>query len=179
MTLSLCSVSGVFAYSASVDRASQLLIDTFAPDCHKSELLDLGCGYGAIGLSLKLMYPQLNVTMSDINSRAVSYARQNAERNRLNVNVVCSDLFNDIEGCFDYIVTNPPMCVGKANIIKLISDSYEHITDGGCFIFTAYHNKGGSTLMKLCSDIFGNCETVERSGGIHIYRSIKSTGNIN
>ena len=80
-TLEFVSVSGVFAFENRIDKASRLLIETFRP--HGHTVLDMGCGYGAIGLFLKALYPQLIVTLTDINERAVLYARKNAERNNL------------------------------------------------------------------------------------------------
>jgi len=89
--LSLTSVSGVFAFENRVDKASDLLIKAFEPS--GSAVLDLGCGYGAVGLFIKALYTEQSVFLSDINERAVEYSMLNASNNGLDVKVVKSDFF--------------------------------------------------------------------------------------
>jgi SAM-dependent methyltransferase len=94
--LNLSSVSGVFAFEDRVDRASLLLIEAFEPS--GASVLDLGCGYGAVGLFIKAIFGKQSVTLSDINERAVDYARKNALKNHLEVESVKSDLYSAFEG---------------------------------------------------------------------------------
>jgi len=169
--LSLTSVSGVFAHENKVDRASELLIKTFRPSGRT--ILDLGCGYGAIGLFIKALYPDRIICLSDINERAVDYALRNASENRLDVKVVKSDLFSAFDGIlFDDIVTNPPLAAGKKLLASLIDQAYEHLNLNGALWLVAYHNKGGSTLKKIMEERFSNARDMEKSGGIRVYRSI-------
>ncbi|NLX76540.1 MAG: class I SAM-dependent methyltransferase [Clostridiaceae bacterium] len=169
-TLEFVSVSGVFAFENRIDKASRLLIETFRP--HGHTVLDMGCGYGAIGLFLKALYPQLIVTLTDINERAVLYARKNAERNNLWVKVFRGDLYESVgDSCFDDIVTNPPVTAGKKVVTRLIQEAAEHLNNGGAFWLVAFHNKGGSTYRKIMEDTFGKVEDVKKQGGIRVYRS--------
>lgn len=171
-TLHLTSVSGVFSFDEKVDKASGLLIRNFFPS--GNSILDMGCGYGAIGLFLKALFPQLQVTMADINQRALDYASTNASQNALKVNIVHSDLFSSLEGqFFNDIVTNPPIAAGKKINTDLIHDAWEHLIPGGSLWLVAYHNKGGSTLKDIMISRFGNAEDVEKGGGIRVYRSIR------
>jgi len=173
-SLSFVSVSGVFGFSHYVDKASQMLIHAFHPT--GNECLDLGCGFGAVGLSAKLRFPAVNVTLSDINTRAVDYARKNAVLNNLAVNIITSDLFAAFpEMKFTDILSNPPIAMGKPFLVRLIQESYEHLADGGAFWLVAFHNKGGSTLKKIMAECFGNAEDVEKGGGIRVYKSIKTS----
>lgn len=170
-TLEFVSVSGVFAFDSHIDKASRLLIEAFRPSGHK--VLDMGCGYGAIGLFIKALYPQLIVTLTDINERAVSYARKNAERNNLWVQIVQGDLYESIGSrLFDDIVTNPPITAGKKVVTRIINDAKDHLEHNGALWLVAYHNKGGSTYKKVMEDAFGNVEDVVKQGGIRVYRSI-------
>jgi 16S rRNA (guanine1207-N2)-methyltransferase len=170
-TLKFLSVSGVFAFENHIDKASRLLIENFIPQGRT--LLDIGCGYGAIGLFLKALYPQLHVTLTDINERAVDYTRKNADNNNLMVRIVQGDLYEKIgDSCFDNIVTNPPIAAGKKVVTQLIHEAKEHLEYNGAFWLVAFHNKGGSTYKKIMEETFGNVEDVKKQGGIRVYRSI-------
>ena len=169
-TLEFVSVSGVFAFDYHIDRASRLLIETFRP--HGNTVLDMGCGYGAIGLFIKALYPQLIVTLTDVNERAVLYARKNAERNNLWVKIIRGNLYEGIgDSRFADIVTNPPITAGKKVVTQLIQEAWDHLEPNGALWLVAYHNKGGSTYKKIMEDIFGNVEDVVKQGGIRVYRS--------
>ncbi len=170
--LTLSSVSGVFAFEDRVDRASQLLIEAYSPS--GASVLDLGCGYGAVGLYIKATFGKQSVTLSDINERAVDYAIKNASRNRLEVKAVKSDLYSAFAGVrFDDIVTNPPLAAGKKLLTQLIDEALDHLNPMGALWLVAYHNKGGETLREIMRGRFGNAEDVVKSGGIRVYKSVK------
>lgn len=173
-SLILTAVSGVFSFDDRVDKASALLIKNFKPS--GSSVLDLGCGYGAIGLFIKAAYPELSVCMADINSRAVEYAGINAAKNRLITETVKSDLFSELtDRSFDDIVSNPPFAAGKKVNTQLINEALDHLNPGGSLWLVAFHNKGGSTLKEIMKTRFGNIEDIEKSGGIRVYRAVRKT----
>ncbi len=170
--LTLVSVSGVFSFENKVDRASELLIENFEPS--GKTVLDLGCGYGAVGLFIKALFKNQTVCLSDINERAVEYSLLNASKNRLVIKAVKSDLFTALDGIiFDDIVTNPPMAAGKKLLTRLIDEAYDHLNSNGALWLVSYHNKGGSTLKSIMKTRFGNAEDMEKSGGIRVYRALR------
>lgn len=172
VVLSLTSVSGVFSFESRVDRASTLLVESFRPSGRS--VLDLGCGYGAVGLFIKALYRNQIVCLSDINERAVEYAMLNASKNHLEIKAVKSDLFSAFENItFDDIVTNPPIAAGKKLLTRLIDEAFSHLNTNGALWLVAYHNKGGSTLKEIMKTWFGNTEDMEKSGGIRVYKSIR------
>ncbi len=171
-SLTFTTVSGVFSFDERIDRASEILIKNFSPS--SSTLLDLGCGYGAIGLFLKALFPELAVDMADINNRAVEYSTRNARLNKLEVKVTQSDLFSSFEGRhFGDIVTNPPIAAGKKLNLALINEAFDYLESGGALWLVAFHNKGGSTLKEMMKERFGNAEDIEKSGGIRVYKSVR------
>lgn len=170
-TLCFTSVSGVFSFEDQLDKASRLLTENYTPS--GNFVLDMGCGYGAIGLFIKALYPQLVMTLADINERAVEYAQKNAKRNNLWVKVVKSDLFEALQGnLYHDIVTNPPVAAGKKVVTQLIQQAAEHLYPEGALWLVAFHNKGGSTFKKIMEETFGNVEDIEKQGGIRVYRSV-------
>ncbi|NJD03151.1 MAG: class I SAM-dependent methyltransferase [Ruminiclostridium sp.] len=171
INLSFVSVSGVFSFETKIDKASDLLIKHFVPS--GGSVLDMGCGYGAIGLYIKALHPDQSVWMADINNRAVEYVKINALKNKLEVNVLNSNLYSGLAGMkFDDIVTNPPIAVGKKLNIQLINEAPDYLNPGGALWLVAFHNKGGSTLKDIMKVRFENVEDIEKSGGMRVYRSV-------
>lgn len=174
-SLSFVSVSGVFSHEPRIDKASQLLLDVFTPSGAAPSLLDVGCGFGPIGLCLKAAFPSLGVTMTDINRRAVAYAKANADRNHIHAETVQGDLYAAVgDRSFGDIVSNPPMAAGKALNLRLIAEAAAHLAPGGALWLTCFHNKGGETLRKAMAATFGNVADVEKGGGIRVYRSVRN-----
>ncbi len=170
--LSFTSVSGVFSFEDRLDKVSHNLIKYFTPS--GNTILDVGCGYGAIGLFLKALFPSQQVSMIDINNRALDYSRKNAAANKLEVQVSHSNLYQALGNeTFDDIVSNPPFAAGKELNTRLIKEALEHLSVNGALWLVAFHNKGGSTLKDIMKSVFGNVEDVDKSGGIRVYKAIK------
>jgi 16S rRNA (guanine1207-N2)-methyltransferase len=170
--LSLLSVSGVFSHEDKVDRASRLLIESFRPS--GKTVLDMGCGYGAVGLFIKAIYESQSLFLTDINERATDYTKINASKNDLEAIIIKGDLFSAFNGnTFDDIVTNPPFAAGKKLLTQLINEAFDYLNPSGALWLVAYHNKGGSTLKEIMKSRFGNAEDMEKSGGIRVYRSVR------
>ncbi len=170
--LSFTSVSGVFSFEDRLDKVSHNLIKYFTPS--GNTILDVGCGYGAIGLFLKALFPSQQVSMIDINNRALDYSRKNAAANKLEVQVFHSNLYQALGNkTFDDIVSNPPFAAGKELNTRLIKEALEHLSVNGALWLVAFHNKGGSTLKEIMKSVFGNVEDVDKSGGIRVYKAIK------
>lgn len=173
--LEFISVSGVFAFSDRVDKASRLLIENFRTSGAGNFVLDVGCGIGPISLYIKARYPHLQVTAVDINERAVFYTKKNAQINNLSIDAFKSDLYCQLEGrLFGDIVSNPPIAAGKALNTRLISEAKTHLFKNGALWLVAFHNKGGETLKRIMNDVFGNVEDIEKKGGIRVYKSVNN-----
>lgn len=130
-TLRFTSDAGVFS-KGDIDHGSRVLIEAMdIPD--GSAVLDVGCGYGPIGISAAFLAPGGHVTMIDINSRAVELARENAHHNGIrNVTVMESDVLSAVKGQkYDVILTNPPIRAGKAVVHRIFEEAYEHLNEGG------------------------------------------------
>ncbi len=164
------SASGVYAYKH-IDKATKILIEHLI--VNGKSVLDIGCGYGVIGITLKKEYPDLEVYMSDINKRAVEFAKINAKDNNVDVDIKQGDGYNPWGNMkFDMIVMNPPIAAGKNVWMRLIREAKDHLSRGGSLQVVAFHNKGGARIKKFMEEVFGNVEDVWKEGGIRIYRSV-------
>ena len=175
--IAINSCSGLFSMRK-LDFGTRLLIENTKIDniSNDSKLLDLGCGYGIIGIAFKKKYPKLNITMIDINERAVRMAKQNCKNNNLTINIFKSDILNNSElknELFDVITTNPPFSAGKNVCMEFIRQSYEHLNKGGKLHLVAPHNKGGDSLKKYMCEVFNNVGETAKKSGFRVYFSIK------
>lgn len=163
--------AGVFSRDA-VDPGSRLLIESAGP--LSGRVLDLGCGWGPVGLSLALNNPSAQIVMADINERAVELSERNRRVNCvLNAQVLSSDGFESILGTFDHILTNPPIRAGKQVIYGMFDESFRRLNEGGALTIVIRKQQGAPSAKKHLTDLFGNAEIIARDGGYWILQSRK------
>lgn len=154
-----------------VDPGSDLLIRTILKDQeHTEKILDLGCGYGPIGLVLA---DQLGAeaTLMDINERAMDLARRGAAANRITAEVVTEDKVTDQD--YTLVATNPPIRAGKSTVYHFFALAYEHLKENGALYVVIRKQQGADSAVKELKRVFGNCATIGRQSGYHILKSIK------
>jgi len=173
------SDSDVFS-KKQVDFGTKLLLDTAILDLHtrcikKGRLLDLGCGYGVIGITMKRVFPAMDVVMADINQRALALTQENAKTNHSPfVHIIPSDGWENLEGGFDVVMTNPPVRAGKKTVFAFYDGAFEHLLPGG-FLYVVLQKKQGSpSSFTHMQELFGNCELLAKEAGYWIMRSQKS-----
>jgi len=166
------TASGVFSYRR-IDAGTRLLIESMElPD--SGSALDLGCGYGPIGIVAARLRPRLRVWMTDVNRRAVALAGENAELNRVgNVEVRGGRLYEPVGGReFDVILTNPPISAGIEKTVEpLIEGSVRRLKPGGSFQIVVRTRKGGSGVMALLERYYGGFEVAARRSGYRVLRA--------
>lgn len=164
--------SGVFSKTR-IDRGSELLIeDVMLKDSW--HILDLGCGYGPVGIAIAKSFPTSRVLMTDINKRAVQLTEMNIKLNNIkNAEVKHSNIYQNIDEKFDTIVVNPPQTAGKAVCFEIIDKSKYFLKDNGILQLVARHNKGGKHLSERMKFVFGNVKDIAKSSGYRIYVSEK------
>ncbi len=170
----LLSAGGIFSYR-NLDTGTKLLLEkSLGSIPEKAIVLDLGCGYGAVGVVVATLHPGCSVVMSDVNERACSMARKNVKRAGLgNARVVNSNGFANIKEEFDCILLNPPQSAGKKVCERLISDSAGHLKKKGRLCLVARHQKGGRMLSEAMKDVFGNIDVAGLGSGFRVYVSEK------
>lgn len=170
-----CSYGGVdFSFTTDIgvfsrehmDPATDILLRTIPP--LSGSLLDLGCGWGCIGIILAKLY-SLKLTQSDINPRALELTRQNCGANGVRSEVVCSDCFDNIPGSFDAITLNPPIHAGKSVTYRMFEEAAGHIVAGGRLFVVTLKKHGAESTEKKLREVFGGCETLYRKKGYYVF----------
>ena len=161
--------AGVFSKKM-VDFGSQLLLKCLEVNQGET-VLDVGCGYGPLGLSLVKAYG-VQATMVDINNRALDLARQNAERNKVEATIFQSNIYEQVKGKFDHVISNPPIRAGKQVVHEIIEKSKDFLGIGGDLTIVIQKKQGAPSAKSKMEDVFGNCEIVKKDKGYYILRSV-------
>ena len=167
----LTTDSGVFS-RGELDAGTRILLDAL-PERIAGSVLDLGCGWGPVGICVGLENRDCHITFSDINLRALELARQNAEKYGLKADFLHSDGFSAITGPFDCIITNPPIRAGKQTIYQMFADSAQRLTPGGNLYIVIRKQQGAPSAQKYLASIFRQVEVIDKSGGYWVFRCRK------
>ena len=169
----LTSDIGVFSKNE-LDPGSELLIKTAIKEGIKGDLLDVGCGYGPIGITLSKICDLNKVDFIDVNLRALNLTKENASKYQIkNFNVFESNGFENVKDSYDYILINPPIRAGKEIIFKMFEDSINYLNNEGVLMIVIRKDQGAPSAKNKLLSIFGNCETIDREKGYHILVSKK------
>lgn len=165
--------NGVFSKSE-VDFGTWVLLKTICKENLGTRMLDLGCGYGVVGVVCKKQFQELDILSVDVNPRAVELAKLNAEKNQVEINVDESDCYSNVTGTFTSIVTNPPIRAGKQVIYKMFEEAFDFLDVNGVLWIVIRKQQGAPSAKKKIEEIFGNCEIVEKEKGYYILKAIKN-----
>lgn len=163
------TASGVFSKNR-IDPGTRLLIESMIlPE--EGTVLDLGCGYGAIGITAASLNPKLQVYLVDVNERAVWLARQNAKRNHIkNVKIKRGVLYAPVKNLkFDAILTNPPVSAGLETLTRIINEAPEHLKPDGTFQIVVRSKIGGKRFIHLLAEAFNNVKILARKSGYRVF----------
>ena len=164
---------GVFSKNE-VDFGSRLLIEAFQMPDAQGDVLDVGCGYGPIGLSLAKEFQECAVHMVDVNERALGLAKENAANNQIgNVRVYQSSVYENVSGEYAAILSNPPIRAGKHVVHEILEKAVDHLVPGGELWIVIQKKQGAPSAMKRLEEVFDEVEVVEKKKGYYIIKSKK------
>ncbi len=166
--------NGVFSKDA-IDYGSRVLLNAIYDSKQlDGRILDVGCGYGVIGIALKKAFPDTFVTMVDVNPRAVQLAQENAQLNDVQVEILESNIYEKVEGRrFDNIITNPPIRAGKKVIYKIFEDAYEYLEQNGCLWIVIRKQQGALSAKAKLEEIYHNCDIIKKEKGYYVLKCVK------
>ena len=166
--------NGVFS-KESVDFGTKTMLESFNTEKENAQVADIGCGYGVISIFLAKKYPTFKFTMVDVNNRVLELSKKNIELNKIEnkVEVLESSSFDNVEGNFDIVLTNPPIRAGKKIVHKIMTDSYEHLNSQGELWVVIQKKQGMASCKKLLEDTFSMVEVVSKNKGYYILKAVK------
>ncbi len=161
---------GVFSKKG-LDFGSRTLINALLKENLSGRLLDVGCGYGTIGIILSTFF-SLNTDMIDINKRAVHLAELNIKENKVqNCKAFVSDIYLNVTEKYDYIVTNPPIRAGKDVVYKILFDASKHLNKNGALYFVINKNQGALSTKRDLEKV-AKVEVLEKNKGFYCFKAI-------
>ncbi len=167
------TASSVFSIKR-VDPGSRVLIENMVLPA-RGCVLDIGCGYGAVGIAAAKFNPRLSVVMTDVNRRAVLLARQNAERNcTANVEVRQGSLYKPVENCcFDCVLSNPPVSAGMQTVEDIIRGAPAVMAVNASLQMVVRSKIGRKTLPEVFEETFGNFKVNAIESGYRVLTAEK------
>ncbi|MFA5560199.1 MAG: methyltransferase [Acholeplasmataceae bacterium] len=157
--------SGVFSQKGLDFGTKTLLENIIIPDSAQT-IIDVGCGYGPLGIIFAKANPKIKVIMVDVNKRALELAKLNAKENNVdNIDIIESDLLKQVHTNADVIMTNPPIRTGKQNIFRLYEESYSKLNSGGFFYCVIQKKQGAPSTLKKLQSLFVEAEVIRREKG--------------
>lgn len=159
--------SGVFSRTE-IDRGTEVLLSAL-PEPLEGDILDIGCGYGAIGIAVGKRYPACRITMSDVNRRACGLAADNAKLNAVAAGVTESDGYQALgDKQFDYILQNPPIRAGKAAIYAMFGEAAARLKPGGSLWLVIRKQQGAASAMAYLQTLYQSVTAVEKKSGFWV-----------
>lgn len=169
---SFLSDNGVFSKNK-IDFGSKLLVESFLKyhiNIKGSDILDVGGGYGFIGITLAKV-TNSRVDIIDVNKRAIHLCERNIKLNEIkSCNVFLSNIYENIDKKYDYIITNPPIRAGKEVVLKILIEAKDHLKLNGELWFVINKDQGANSTKKALEKWY-NIKIVEKSKGFYVFNA--------
>lgn len=163
---------GVFSKDA-IDYGSYLLIKCVYQLSLGKHILDLGCGYGVIGIILSRFNPLSRVDLVDVNSRAIELAKVNGLKNKVSINVYQTDDISTLKTQYDSIILNPPIRAGKVVIFGLYEKAYDTLNDNGSLYIVIQKKHGANSSLNKLKELFKEVEVLDKINGHWLIKASK------
>ena len=166
------SDNGVFSKNK-IDYGSRFLVETMLKHVNKTQLkiLDMGCGYGFIGIVLAKKLDSL-VTLVDVNKRALHLAKENTKVNKVEANIIESNIYDNVSDTFDIIVTNPPIRAGKKVVESMLLGASSYLQSDGELWCVIRKDQGAKSMVKVLEDNY-KTSIVAKSKGFYAIKAEK------
>lgn len=163
------SDNGVFS-KKSIDYGSRLLLETYlSENINNKRVLDVGCGYGFIGIVIGVLTSSY-VDMIDVNKRAVHLTKRNIKRYKeFNGSVFESDAYQNVNDKYDIVITNPPIRVGKTKLLEILEGAFDHMNEDGILYFVIRKDQGALSIKKILEEN-KLVEIINKDKGFFIFR---------
>lgn len=168
-SLEFLSDNGVFSKDR-IDYGSRVLLDNYLKREKESlKVLDVGCGYGFLGITISKVTGS-EVTMIDVNKRAVHLCKKNIESNKVNAVTFISDAYENVNDKYDVIITNPPIRAGKEKVLEILNSAKNHLNDNGRLYYVIRKDQGAKSITKALENTY-KIELLEKNKGFFVYKA--------
>ncbi len=168
-TLVFRTDAGVFS-KQHIDPGSLLLCKSLPEDL-SGDVLDVGCGWGAMTVLTLAAHPDIRMTMTDVNERALELAGENVAANGMRAHAILSEGFANIGGLFDAVITNPPIRAGKEVVYGIFRDAAAHLRPGGALYAVVRKKQGAESALRFLKSVYASADVTEKDGGYWILRA--------
>lgn len=171
---SFLSDNGIFSKNG-LDDGTRYLLESVVSTDLGTKILDLGCGAGPIGLILAHLDPAKRVTLSDVNLRALSLAKENADRMGVSeqVEIVNSDVYLNLYSNYDTILSNPPIRAGKKVTYAIYDGAKDHLKEGGSLIIVVRKKQGAESVYAHLLTLFPRVDILRKKKGYVVMRAYR------
>lgn len=160
---------GVFSKDK-IDYGSKLMLESYLKNNpHKKRVLDMGCGYGFLGIVISKMTDSF-VTLVDINKRAVHLTSRNIVENNVKCETFTSDIYSEVTDKYDVIITNPPIRAGKNCVIDILKNARDYLKPNGELWYVIRKDQGVKSINKIIENYY-KLEIIERNKGFYVMRA--------
>ena len=159
---------GVFSKDH-IDYGSRLLVDCILSEEEFNNILDVGCGYGFIGIVLSKI-KSCKCLMCDVNERAIHLSEKNIKSNKVDCQAIVSNIYENVSGCFDLVVTNPPIRAGKEVVLSILLGASSHLNSNGSLWFVIRKDQGAKSIIKDISSQY-DCKVIKKSKGFYVIKA--------
>lgn len=166
-SFSFFSDNGVFCKDH-LDFGTRLLLEFIPWNEVNGDILDVGCGYGPIGIIASQITGN-SVTMCDVNKRALHLAKMNVKENKVDASILESNCYENITGSFDTIITNPPIRAGKKIVYEILFEAKKHLTSDGKLFLVIHKDQGAKSVIKDLEKEY-NVEVLEKNKGFFVIK---------
>ena len=164
------SDNGVFCKDR-LDFGTRLLLENIDWNNVSGPILDVGCGYGPIGIIANKI-TGYDITMCDVNKRALHLTEMNLKENNVLATVIESSCYENINNKFGTIITNPPIRAGKKIVYEILFGAKEHLLDNGTLYLVIHKDQGAKSVLKDLEKEY-NVEVLEKEKGFFVIKCKK------
>lgn len=157
--------NGVFSKKG-LDFGTRTLLENLDYKNINGKILDFGCGYGSIGIIVS-KFTGLEVDMLDINKRSIELAKENSRLNKVKTNIFESNIYENVQDKYDYIISNPPIRVGNEILYKILFEAKDHLNDNGKLIIVVNKDQGAKSLMEKLKKFY-NVNLIAKNKGFFV-----------
>jgi len=162
--------NGVFS-KEKLDFGTRTLIESLPIERLTGDILDVGCGYGVIDIILGKI-TQASFEGIDVNKRALHLAEMNKKLNNINnASFYYSNIYENVDKKYDFIITNPPIRAGKEVVYGIVMNARNYLKDNGVLYIVIRKEQGAKSMLRDLEEYY-NTEVINKNKGFFVIKCV-------